>query len=138
MVRYILVPYIVAIAIFFCLFSLMSSFVDPPTCRDGWRSSSIGTQGACSHHGGVEYDPVSYFVLPISFTATLFSFFLVSGTPFIAKGTRAYLRKGKVFCPECDSEMQSRNGRYGLFFGCTKYPQCKSTLNIDQGEKIRE
>lgn len=23
------------------------------TCRDGWRSSSIGRRGACSHHGGV-------------------------------------------------------------------------------------
>ena len=23
------------------------------TCRDGWLSSSIGRQGACSHHGGV-------------------------------------------------------------------------------------
>ncbi|WP_456388930.1 hypothetical protein [Profundibacter sp.] len=24
-----------------------------PTCWDGWVSSSIGSQGACSHHGGV-------------------------------------------------------------------------------------
>lgn len=24
-----------------------------PTCWDGWVSSSIGKQGACSHHGGV-------------------------------------------------------------------------------------
>jgi len=23
------------------------------TCRDGWRSGSIGRRGACSHHGGV-------------------------------------------------------------------------------------
>jgi len=23
------------------------------TCEDGWHSSNIGTQGACSHHGGV-------------------------------------------------------------------------------------
>lgn len=23
------------------------------TCRDGWRSTSIGQRGACSHHGGV-------------------------------------------------------------------------------------
>jgi hypothetical protein len=26
----------------------------PITCADGWRSSSIGAQGACSHHGGVD------------------------------------------------------------------------------------
>jgi len=25
------------------------------TCRDGWKSPSIGRQGACSHHGGVDY-----------------------------------------------------------------------------------
>lgn len=23
------------------------------TCRDGWKSNSIGRSGACSHHGGV-------------------------------------------------------------------------------------
>lgn len=23
-------------------------------CEDGWRSGSIGTQGACSHHGGID------------------------------------------------------------------------------------
>lgn len=27
---------------------------DRTTCKDGWRSPSIGTQGACSHHGGVQ------------------------------------------------------------------------------------
>ncbi|MBK6018356.1 DUF3761 domain-containing protein [Streptomyces sp. MBT53] len=25
----------------------------PAHCRDGWPSTSIGRQGACSHHGGV-------------------------------------------------------------------------------------
>ena len=25
----------------------------PPRCADGWRSPSIGSMGACSHHGGV-------------------------------------------------------------------------------------
>ena len=25
------------------------------TCHDGWKSPSIGKQGACSHHGGVDY-----------------------------------------------------------------------------------
>jgi hypothetical protein len=28
------------------------TYVDT-TCADGWRSSSIGKRGACSHHGGV-------------------------------------------------------------------------------------
>ena len=25
------------------------------TCKDGWKSPSIGRPGACSHHGGVDY-----------------------------------------------------------------------------------
>jgi len=28
--------------------------IPPATCRDGWQSPSIGSRGACSHHGGVE------------------------------------------------------------------------------------
>ena len=27
--------------------------IEPYRCSDGWVSSSIGIQGACSHHGGV-------------------------------------------------------------------------------------
>lgn len=29
-------------------------FAGPTTCADGWASPSIGRQGACSHHGGVD------------------------------------------------------------------------------------
>ena len=36
------------------------------TCMDGWVSSSIGSQGACSHHGGVNTIP--------NVLATIFSF----------------------------------------------------------------
>jgi hypothetical protein len=32
-----------------------------------------------------------------------------------------------VQCPQCGSPMVQRNGRYGEFWGCTKYPQCKGT-----------
>ena len=34
---------------------LLLSLLADPMCADGWRSSSIGRQGACSHHGGVVY-----------------------------------------------------------------------------------
>ena len=30
-----------------------SALSGPRHCRDGWASTSIGRQGACSHHGGV-------------------------------------------------------------------------------------
>lgn len=40
----------------FLLFQLAYTY-DPndktPMCSDGWKSPSIGTQGACSYHGGV-------------------------------------------------------------------------------------
>lgn len=30
----------------------------------------------------------------------------------------------KVICAECGSPMKLRNSRYGLFYGCTKFPEC--------------
>jgi len=32
-----------------------------------------------------------------------------------------------VKCPECDGEMVSRTGKYGVFWGCKKFPECKGT-----------
>jgi len=36
---------------------------------------------------------------------------------------------GRV-CPRCGSPMTRRPGRHGLFFGCTRYPQCRHTERI--------
>lgn len=33
-------------------------------------------------------------------------------------------------CPRCGSPMRRRSGRYGVFWGCTRYPGCKGTRNI--------
>lgn len=30
-------------------------------------------------------------------------------------------------CPECGAQMQLKDGRYGRFWGCTNYPDCKTT-----------
>jgi len=40
------------------------------SCRDGWGSSSIGRQGACSHHGGVKSNIGLLFL--ISFLGVFF------------------------------------------------------------------
>jgi hypothetical protein len=38
------------------LIFLFSLYIKPEAvCHDGWKSPSIGVQGACSHHGGVNY-----------------------------------------------------------------------------------
>jgi len=34
-------------------------------------------------------------------------------------------------CPKCGSKMLIRNGRYGKFYGCSKYPYCKGTRPYD-------
>ena len=33
-------------------------------------------------------------------------------------------------CPACDGWLQTRNGRYGLFLGCSSYPTCDYTRNL--------
>jgi len=35
-------------------------------------------------------------------------------------------------CPECGARMVLRNSRFGLFFGCTKYPECRATHGAHQ------
>lgn len=32
-----------------------------------------------------------------------------------------------VKCPECSGEMISRTGKFGVFWGCKNYPECKGT-----------
>ncbi|HSX37674.1 MAG TPA: type I DNA topoisomerase [Chlamydiales bacterium] len=40
-------------------------------------------------------------------------------------------------CPQCNSPMTLRHGRFGPFLGCSSYPECKGIVNIPKkGEKI--
>lgn len=40
-------------------------------------------------------------------------------------------------CPNCQSAMKVRHGRFGAFLGCTNYPSCKGIINIPKkGEVI--
>jgi hypothetical protein len=58
-------PFTVGLITFFvCLVVL--SFLVPTVCNDGWASPSIGRQGACSWHGGVNNFP-GYVLLVVSF-----------------------------------------------------------------------
>jgi hypothetical protein len=45
---------VVGFVVFFALSMLAGQLLGSVKCRDGWASSSIGRQGACSHHGGVD------------------------------------------------------------------------------------
>jgi DNA topoisomerase-1 len=37
---------------------------------------------------------------------------------------------GPKKCSECGSEMKLKQGRYGMFWGCTNYPECKNTEKL--------
>lgn len=37
-----------------------------------------------------------------------------------------------VPCPKCDSPMVARQGKNGWFWGCSTYPKCKGTLDVEK------
>lgn len=41
--------------------------------------------------------------------------------------------KNKI-CPECGGNLEVKNGRYGMFMGCSNYPKCKYTHKIMQAK----
>lgn len=40
-----------------------------------------------------------------------------------------------VKCPRCGSPMTKRNGKYGEFYGCSKYPKCTATMSVAEATK---
>lgn len=43
---------------------------------------------------------------------------------------RVTTTSGTPTCPSCSSPMRQRSGRYGRFWGCSRYPHCKGTRKI--------
>lgn len=41
-------------------------------------------------------------------------------------------------CPQCGAPLSIRLGRKGRFIGCTAYPECDYTRNVDTGEAAKE
>ena len=35
-------------------------------------------------------------------------------------------------CPKCGSPMYLREGKYGKFYGCSRYPECNGTRKISK------
>lgn len=46
------------------------------------------------------------------------------------KETKEKIQNG--ICPKCGSQLVVRNGKYGKFIGCSKYPKCKYTNKIEK------
>lgn len=42
------------------------------------------------------------------------------------------IQQGMVIelCPRCGGELKKRSGKFGKFFGCSNFPQCRYTRNI--------
>jgi hypothetical protein len=47
-------PFGVGMLAFLVSLVVVNILLGPETCSDGWQSPSIGSQGACSWHGGVD------------------------------------------------------------------------------------
>lgn len=39
-------------------------------------------------------------------------------------------------CPQCGGILKERTGKYGKFFGCSNYPNCKFVRKIDENQNI--
>ena len=48
------------------------------------------------------------------------------GDRFIER--EATIQQGK--CPRCGGALKLRNGKYGAFYGCSNYPKCRFTYNM--------
>lgn len=40
-----------------------------------------------------------------------------------------------IKCPDCDGDMISRTGKFGVFWGCKKFPECKGTRDSEGRSK---
>lgn len=45
-------------------------------------------------------------------------------------GIADLVKSKTVVCPDCDKPMKFRSGKFGPFYGCSQFPKCKRTRNI--------
>lgn len=56
--------------------------------------------------------------------------------PNSAKSKSHSSKSYEVKCPRCGAAMIRRNGKNGLFWGCSKYPECRSTASDKDGKAV--
>jgi DNA topoisomerase-1 len=54
------------------------------------------------------------------------------------KATKGQAEKTDVKCPECAELMEKRLNRFGFYLRCSKAPECKGTLRLDNKGNIKE
>lgn len=56
-----------------------------------------------------------------------FSHEVLTNPDFYVKNRLLYQ---EILCPECNSKMIIKPGKYGLFRSCSKYPECKGSQKV--------
>ena len=56
----------------------------------------------------------------------------VTGNQFNQTFNQLEILDNTIICPKCASGfMVKRNGKFGCFLGCTNFPKCKETIDLD-------
>lgn len=74
-----------------------------------------------------------YVAMTRSIKKTIFLVLSTNKSSFIREIESNYekiINKEFYECPECGSSLVKKNGKFGPFFGCSNYPNCKYTKNI--------
>ena len=62
----------------------------------------------------------------------------LSFAPKERSGVEAIEIDPTISCPVCDSAMRKNSGRYGVFWGCVRYPECRGRLSEKQAMAARQ
>lgn len=127
---------VVGVAVFVFLVLGSRSILGPATCRDGWRSPSIGRQGACSHHGGVSHSRMLLIFpfLGLAYWAGRLASCDSVGRKSDVSPTLTPRPPGPK-CPSCMgrmSKLTDDDGPHagGQYWRCLNWPVCKGRITI--------
>jgi len=98
---------------------------DPPPENNNGRNGSRATR-AGRRGNGEKVDIASLGPPPVGFAWTR------TGRPVVETWPEDPLK-----CPDCGGEVALKTGRFGPYFGCTKYPKCSFVANLRGEAKKR-
>jgi hypothetical protein len=137
-------PIALGIVAFVATWILVGAFFGPTVCRDGSASPSIGRQGACSHHGGVNRSGQGLPPL-IGLVVGIATFLGVKRLrsqgnliDAIREGYRLSNERSQIKrspCPTCGAIMHPTLQRQGpnagrWFLICSRFPECRGFAEI--------
>jgi len=85
--------------------------------------------GALAEYYGVSYEGAHRALADCRINLEVF------GHLAMEAGHPSAAAKNVKVCPQCGNPLKLRNGKYGEFYGCTAYPECKFTQ--DAGDSCR-